>query len=158
MTMITAKPILHRLSDLQPAADAAPLVAVWSAQLPTSRPDAATAAAQSARVSCNLWLTTFQWSGPVEKAAAIVHELVRNAVLHGTTASPHDVTLRFALTQCGALLIEVTDGLGTFPAFDAAAAYGGLGRARRHGADITWYPTANGKIVQARLPAPGAES
>ncbi|MFI8007858.1 ATP-binding protein [Streptomyces sp. NPDC086010] len=142
---------------LQPAADAAPVVHDWSCTLSTAPWNADVAAAQSARVRCNLWLAAFQWPGPVERATAIVHELVRNAVLHGSADRRQNVTLRLAVTQVGALLVEVSDALAAFPGFDpTGATYGGLARVRRHGAKVTWFPTDDGKTVQARLTPPGA--
>ncbi|MFE7751385.1 hypothetical protein [Streptomyces sp. NPDC057428] len=154
MTVIIERPELLRPSLLQPAADVAPVVAEWSGRLPTPRVNAHVAAAQSARVRCNLWLTILQWPGLVEGAAAVVHELVRNAVMHGSTAWNRHVTLRFALTHTGALLIEVTDGLPTFPGFDAGGSgLGGLARVRRRGAKVTWFPTFDGKTVQATVQA-----
>ncbi|MFE6185490.1 ATP-binding protein [Streptomyces sp. NPDC056465] len=156
----TASAVELRMPALQPAADAAPVRAEWSGKLPTDRPNADVAAAQSARVRCNLWLTTCQWRGEVQDAVAIVNELVRNAVLYGSTEHGQDVTLRFVLTQAGALLIEVKDGLPGFPAFDTAGALrgSGLNRVRRRGAELTWFPTKDGKTVQARLTPPGMSS
>ncbi|MER6240044.1 hypothetical protein ABT185_28990 [Streptomyces clavifer] len=154
VTVITERPELQRPSHLRPTADAAPLVAEWSGTLPTGRLNAEAAAAQSARVRCNLWLTVFQWPAPVEHASAVVHELVRNAVLHGSGARHKDVTLRLALTKAGALLIEVTDGLPAFPGFDVAGSTrGGLARVRQRGAELTWFTAVDGKTVQARLSA-----
>lgn len=159
VTVIAERPGLPRPCRLQPAADAAPVLAEWSGKLPTARLNAEAAAAQSARVRCNLWLTAFQWPEPVEHATVIVHELVRSAVLHGSGTRHKDVTLRFALTQAGALLIEVTDGLHAFPGFDVAGTtLGGLARVRRRGAGLRWFPTVDGKTVQARLLAPGVRS
>ncbi|MFB8120674.1 ATP-binding protein [Streptomyces sp. NPDC055962] len=144
---------------LQPAADAAPLRATWAGTLPTGRLNAEAAAAQSARVRCNLWLTTYQWAGPVERAAAVANHLVRNAVRHGSTGEHRDVFLRLSITQPGSLLIEVSDSSPQFPAFDEAfRRSGGLRRAQQLGAALSWFPTTVGKTVQARFMAPTVQS
>ncbi|MET9593133.1 hypothetical protein ABZY45_19645 [Streptomyces sp. NPDC006516] len=156
MTMIIERPGLQSPSNLQPTADAAPIVAEWSGKLPTPSVNADVAAAQSARVRCNLWLTILRWPGPIDHAAAVAHELVHNAVLHGSTEQHQDVTLGFALTQHSALLIEVTDERPLFPGFDATG--GGLARVRQRGAALSWFPTPIGKTVQARFMAPTVQS
>ncbi|MER5556381.1 hypothetical protein ABT001_32800 [Streptomyces sp. NPDC002793] len=148
-----------RMPALQPAADASSVVREWVGKLPTDRRNPEVAAAQNARVRSNLWLTTAQWPGPVERATAIVHHLVRNAVRHGSAGSDQVVELRLAITQPGALLIEVADSLSQFAGFDAATcSRGGLHKAQRLGAVLAWFPTPTGKTVQARIPAPTVQS
>ncbi|MFN1193352.1 ATP-binding protein [[Kitasatospora] papulosa] len=133
--------------------------ATWSGNLPTGRLNAEAAAAQSARVRCNLWLTTYQWAGPVERAAAVANHLVRNAVRHGSTVESRDVLIRLSITQPGSLLIEVSDSVPQFPAFDdALRASGGLRHAQQLGAALSWFPTPDGKTVQARFTAPAVQS
>ncbi|MEU5748211.1 hypothetical protein ABZ804_22065 [Streptomyces sp. NPDC047726] len=148
----------RRLS-LQPAADAAPLRATWAGNLPTGRLNPEAAAAQNARVRCNLWLTANQWAGPVERAVAVANHLVRNAVSHGSTGKSRDVLLRLSITQSESLLVEVSDSVPQFPAFDEVfRAFGGLSRARQLGAALSWFPTPDGKTVQARFTAPAVQS
>ncbi|MFJ8769541.1 ATP-binding protein [Streptomyces clavifer] len=147
------------MSALRPAADVAPLRATWAGTLPTGRLNAEAAAAQSARVRCNLWLTTHMWEGPVERAAAVANHLVRNAVRHGSTGERRDVLLRLSITQPGSLLIEVSDSVPQFPAFDGTfRVSGGLRHSRQLGAALSWFPTPNGKTVQARFMAPAVQS
>ncbi|RPK71530.1 hypothetical protein EES45_34580 [Streptomyces sp. ADI97-07] len=148
-----------RMSALHPAADVAPLRAVWSGTLPTGRLNAEAAAAQSARVRCNLWLTTHMWEGPVDRAAAVASHLARNAVRHGSTGERRDVLLRLSITQPGSLLIEVSDSVPQFPAFDGTfRASGGLRHSQQLGATLSWFSTPNGKTVQARFMAPTVQS
>ncbi|WP_327436558.1 hypothetical protein OG279_38410 (plasmid) [Streptomyces sp. NBC_01201] len=144
---------------LHPAADVAPLRATWAGALSTGRLNAEAAAAQSARVRCNLWLTIQMWAGPVERAAAVANHLVCNAVRHGSTGERRDVLLKLSITQPGTLLIEVSDSVPRFPAFDGTfRVSGGLRHSQQLGAVLSWFPTPSGKTVQARFMAPTVQS
>lgn len=88
----------------------------------------------------------------------MVSELVANAVNHARIVG-HELRLRLAVTEDGALSVEVSDPVPDFPGFDHALAPGGMderGRGlavvRALAAELTWFPRRHiGKTVRARV-------
>ncbi|WP_405878956.1 ATP-binding protein [Streptomyces sp. NBC_01136] len=98
------------------------------------------------------------WRGDHEDAVLVVSELVANAVNHARIVG-HELRLRLAVTEDGALSVEVSDPVPDFPGFDHALAPGGMderGRGlavvRALAAELTWFPRRHiGKTVRARV-------
>lgn len=109
----------------------------------------------STRIWARSALTIMAWPGPVAVAVDVLYVLVTNALRHGLPAgSGQSVRVALRLTDRGDLLVDVEDHTPDFPAFDKAV-NGELGRglwgARRHGAEVSWFPSGTGKTVRATL-------
>ncbi len=117
------------------------------------------AAAGLARQGARRRLAAWGWGGDVDDAVLVVSELVANATRHARTAD-HHLWLRLAVTQGGALVVDVSDPVGEFPDFDSAAPLGEGGRGllvvRELAQDVGWFPRqGQGKTVRALLPRKG---
>lgn len=97
--------------------------------------------------------------GDIEDLAMIGRVLMANAFAHTCVPEYAVITMRWALLQSGELVFQVHDGRTEFPDFDKAVSWEpaegeqprGLWTARRLGAEISYAPTAEGKIVQALI-------
>lgn len=104
-------------------------------------------------------LAMWGWAGDTYDAVLIVSELVSNAISHGRRVG-HELHLKLALLECGALVIEVSDPVAEFPGFDRSseAREGeecgrGLLVVRRLGGEITWFARPHvGKTVRVTFP------
>jgi hypothetical protein len=93
----------------------------------------------------------------IEDLSAIGRVLMANAFAHAPAPEHAQFTMRWALLQTGELVFQVHDGRREFPDFDKALsckpAAGersrGLWTARGLGAEISYAPVDDGKIVQA---------
>jgi anti-sigma regulatory factor (Ser/Thr protein kinase) len=97
--------------------------------------------------------------GDIEDLAMIGRVLMANAFAHTCVPEYAVITMRWALLRSGELVFQVHDGRTEFPDFDEAVSWEpaegeqprGLWTARRLGAEISYVPTAEGKIVQALI-------
>jgi anti-sigma regulatory factor (Ser/Thr protein kinase) len=95
----------------------------------------------------------------IEDLATIGRVLMANASAHTCVPEYAVITMRWALLQSGELVFQVHDSRTEFPDFDKAVSWEpaegerprGLWTARRLGAEISYAPTAEGKIVQALI-------
>ena len=95
----------------------------------------------------------------IEDLAVIGRVLMANAFAHAAVPEHAQFTMRWALLQTGELVFQVHDGRPAFPDFDKAVsckpAAGerprGLWTARGLGAEISYAPMDDGKIVQALI-------
>ncbi|QES43930.1 ATP-binding protein [Streptomyces venezuelae] len=104
-------------------------------------------------------LTTWAWTGNIDDAVLVVSELLANAVRHGKVPG-HHVWLRLAMEEGVRLVVDVSDPVPVFPAFDGgvgAAVDGGEGGrgllvVRQLTVEFDWFPrTGVGKTVRARV-------
>ncbi|GAA1543367.1 hypothetical protein GCM10009730_60510 [Streptomyces albidochromogenes] len=134
----------------------APVVREWSAGYPM-----AAGAVRLTRIHTRRQLTLWAWPGDVQDAVLIVSELVTNALHHGRKPG-HELWVRLAVLEDGALLVDVSDPVEAFPRFGAWVEPGdgeergrGLWVVRDLGGEITWFLRRHcGKTVRVRL-APG---
>jgi hypothetical protein len=111
------------------------------------------------RVYLNAYLGPDHGFGDIEDLAAIGRVLMANAFAHTRVPEYAVITMRWALLQSGELVFQVHDGRCEFPNFDKAVTWEpaegerprGLWTARRLGAEISYAPTDEGKIVQALI-------
>jgi anti-sigma regulatory factor (Ser/Thr protein kinase) len=95
----------------------------------------------------------------IEDLAVIGRVLMDNAFAHTSVPEYAVITMQWALLQSGELVFQVHDGRVEFPDFDKAVSWEpaegerprGLWTARRLGAEISYAPTDEGKIVQALI-------
>nr|WSY53331.1 ATP-binding protein [Streptomyces sp. NBC_00886] len=95
----------------------------------------------------------------IEDLATIGRVLMANAFAHTCVPEYAVITMRWALLQSGELIFQVHDGRTECPDFDKAVSWEpaegerprGLWTARRLGAEISYAPTDEGKIVQALI-------
>ena len=95
----------------------------------------------------------------IEDLATIGRVLMANASAHTCVPEYAVITMRWALLQSGELVFQVHDSRTEFPDFDKAVSWEpaegerprGLWTARQLGAEISYAPTAEGKIVQALI-------
>ncbi|MEU3984630.1 ATP-binding protein [Streptomyces sp. NPDC026672] len=108
-----------------------------------------------ARLNARTSLTVIGWAGSVDAAAAVLADLVHNALLHGLPpTSTATISVDLGITEDGRLVIDVCDPTPRFPDFTAALQNGrGLQRIQQLGAGLTWFidPTLCGKTVRATL-------
>lgn len=117
-------------------------------------------AVRLARIRARRQLTMWGWPGDVQDAVLIVSELAANAVHHGRKPG-HELWVRLAVLEDGALLIDVSDPVGAFPGFGACGEPGdgdergrGLRVVRDLGGEISWFLRPYcGKTVRVRLAA-----
>ncbi|WP_051338124.1 ATP-binding protein [Streptomyces flavidovirens] len=115
-------------------------------------------AVRLARIHTRRQLTMWRWPGDVQDAVLIVSELVTNAVHHGRKVG-HELWVRLAVLEDGALLIDVSDPVEAFARFgeDGEPAEGdergrGLRLVRDVGGEVSWFLRRHcGKTVRVRL-------
>lgn len=120
------------------------------------------------RDTARMDLTMLEWPGDIPTAIEVLSRLAHNAVVHtrpdGETEAEAEaeMTVRLAVAEDDALLVDVEDPLPDFP--DSKAAIDGekgrgLMYVRLLGATVTWFLSkdAHTKTVQARL-SPGEMS
>ncbi|MFJ9250491.1 ATP-binding protein [Streptomyces sp. NPDC101776] len=111
------------------------------------------------RVYLNAYLDPALGFVDIEDLAVIGGVLMANAFAHTRVPEYAMFTMRWALLRTGELVIQVHDGHRDFPDFDTAVRWEpaegerprGLWTARRLGAEISYLPVADGKIVQALI-------
>ncbi|MCX5233932.1 ATP-binding protein [Streptomyces prunicolor] len=111
------------------------------------------------RVYLNALLAPEHGFVDIEDLATIGRVLMANAVAHTCVPEYAVITMRWALLQSGELVFQVHDGRCEFPDFDKVVTWEpaegerprGLWTARRLGAEISYAPTDEGKIVQALI-------
>ncbi|GGS72059.1 ATP-binding protein [Streptomyces griseoviridis] len=107
-----------------------------------------------ARLHVRRRLMMWAWAGDVDDAVLVVSELVANAVRHGRLPG-HEVWLRLAVPEDGALVVDVSDPVRAFPEVrEAPEGEGGRGLLVVAGlaAELEWFLRADvGKTVRARL-------
>lgn len=132
---------------------AVPVVCEWSRNYQLQY-----ASVRLARMNTRQSQTLVGWSGDVEDAALIVSELASNAVSHGMKPGCA-FTVRMAVLEDNALVIDVSDPIGAFPCFGEPAEPEqdeergrGLLLVQRLGADLSWALDGNGgKVVRAHM-------
>ncbi|MFJ9821165.1 ATP-binding protein [Streptomyces sp. NPDC101151] len=114
-----------------------------------------------ARVWTRTTLGAMRWAGDIDRAVETASRLVDNALRHGTPDNiPVDqrrISLSAALTDLGALVLDVPDLTPAFPDFDAAVRGErgrGLWTIARLGVRIAWFlpHEGDGKTVRAVIP------
>lgn len=124
---------------------------------------ASNAAGPNARLRVRPRLTEARWSGNIDIAARIAHQLTDNAVRHGRPFRNGCVVLRLTVLDSEQLLIEVDDALPEFPGFEEVTGPDhrtgrGLWWVRHYRGRLTWQPktdtdgTVVGKTVRAQVP------
>jgi len=145
---------LMSATETAPAADdPVPVIHDWSLGYTMVR-----ASLPLVRLHAKRRLELWCWPGAHEDAILVVSELVANAVNHARVVG-HEVRLRLAVTEDGALSIEVSDPVPDFPGFDHTPALDemdeggrGLGVVRALAAELAWSPRRHvGKTVRARV-------
>ncbi|MBC2864453.1 hypothetical protein [Streptomyces mexicanus] len=130
---------------------------------------ASNAAGPNARLRVRPRLTEARWSGNIDVAARIAHQLTDNAVRHGRPFHNGCVVLRLTVLNSDQLLIEVDDALPEFPGFEEVTGSDhqtgrGLWWVRHYRGRLTWQPktdtdgTVVGKTVRAQLPVGWGET
>lgn len=111
------------------------------------------------RVYLNAYLDPNHGFVDIEDLAAIGGVLMANAFAHTQVPEYAVFTMQWALLGTGELVIQVHDGRREFPDFDKAVRWEpaegerprGLWTARRLGAEISYLPVDDGKVVQALI-------
>ena len=111
------------------------------------------------RVYLHAHLSPDDGFGDIEDLATIGRVLMANAFAHTRVPEYAVITMEWALLRSGELVFQVHDGRTEFPDFDKVVSWEpaegeqprGLWTARRLGAEISYAPTAEGKIVQALI-------
>lgn len=112
------------------------------------------------RLHARRQLAMWRWPGDQQDSTLIVSELVTNAISHGRVAG-HMLSLRLAVLEDGALLIDVSDPVPGFApsrerrGIDHESEYGrGLGVVEALGGAVSWFLREDGgKTVRVHLPA-----
>ncbi|SOD90590.1 Anti-sigma regulatory factor (Ser/Thr protein kinase) [Streptomyces sp. Ag109_G2-15] len=131
------------------------VIACRSTELPGDQ-----SAVFAARVWTRTTTTALCWNGDVLRAVEVVSRLVDNGVRHGVPADTplgkRRLSLSAAITDAGALIVEVSDLNPAFPDFDVAVRGErgrGLWQVAHRGAQVTWFlqSAGGGKTVRAVL-------
>jgi hypothetical protein len=124
---------------------------------------ASNAAGPNARLRVRPRLTEARWSGNIDVAARVAHQLIDNAVRHGRPFHNGCVVLSLTVLNSEQLLIEVDDARPEFPGFEEVTGPDhrigcGLWWVRHYHGRLTWHPktdtdgTVVGKTVRAQVP------
>ena len=116
-------------------------------------------AARFTRLYLNAYLDPALGFVDIEDLAVIGGVLMANAFAHTQVPEYAVFTMQWALLGSGELVIQVHDGRREFPDFDKAVGWEpaegerprGLWTARRLGAEISYLPVDDGKVVQALI-------
>ncbi|MEW2619883.1 ATP-binding protein [Streptomyces sp. NPDC048106] len=122
----------------------------WAMSFPMT-----TRSVPDARVQVRRRLTLWNWTGDVDDAVLVASELVANAVVHGKVPG-HQLWLRLKKSECGELIVEVSDPVRTLPRLNGQGPGGEGGRGllivSELAEELDWYLRAElGKTVRARL-------
>lgn len=111
------------------------------------------------RLYLNAYLAPEHGFVDIEDLAMIGRVLMANAFAYTCVPEYAVITMRWALLRSGELVFQVHDSSTEFPDFDKVVSWEpaegerprGLWTARRLGAEISYAPTDEGKIVQALI-------